>query len=176
MFRGMDPRVERVIGQLHSTGFRDLSGARMSATLPLSERLLNDIIAATLPANTRVRSASIHPQAGNRFVVRAKLAGPNFLPALSVTMAIERQPELPASPQLVLRMSGLPGLLTFAGAAFSVNDMMPPGVKLDGDRVVIDLATLLARYGLREWLSYAERLRVTSDEGRVTFDFDLRVP
>lgn len=172
----MDPRVRRVFELLQTTGLRDIAGARLTGTLPISEKLLNELVAASIPANGRVKEATIHPESGNRFSVRAKLAGPAFLPPVSMTLTIDRQPELPASPQLVLKMSGLPGLMSFAGAAFSINDMMPPGVTLHGDRVVIDLGEMLARYGLRDWLTYAERLRIITEEGRLTLDFDLRVP
>jgi hypothetical protein len=171
----MDPRVLRILHQLESNSFRDVAGGQVSGTLPLSERLLNELVAASLPPNGRVKEATIRPQPGNRFSVRVKLAGAAFLPAVTMTMAIERQPELPSSPQLVLRMSGLPGLMSFAGAAFNINEMMPPGVQVDGDRVVVDLAAMLARYGLREWLRYARRLQVTTDEGRLTVDFEVRV-
>lgn len=169
------PQISKLLETLQASGFRDVAGARAAATIPIGERLLNQIVAAALPPSAPVRDVVIQPQAGNRLSVRAKLTRLEFLPPITLTLAIERQPELPASPALVLRIAGLPGLLGFAGPLL-VNPKLPPGVRLDGDRLTLDLAVALAHYGQRELLSYLERVHVTSEAGQLLIDIAARVP
>ena len=169
------PQISTLLETLRASGFRDLAGTRLTATIPIGERLLNDIVAAALPPSAPVRDVTVQPQADNRLSVRVKLARLDFLPPVTLTLAIERQPELPASPALRLRIAGLPGLLGFAGPLL-VNPKLPPGVRLDGDLVTIDIATLLVHHGQKELLSYLERLHVTSEAGRLVVDLAARVP
>lgn len=163
-----------ILERLRASGFRDLAGARITAGVPLSESLLNETIAALLPRGGAVRAATVHPQDQNRLTVRVKLARPEFLPPISVTLAIDRQPALPHTPELVLRVLGLPGLLTLAGPFFSIGSMLPPGVRLEGDVLTVNLAALLAQHGADDLLALVERLQVRAEAGRLTIDLDAR--
>jgi hypothetical protein len=169
-----NPRVLRILEELRATRFADLQGARVSASIPISERLLNSLVAASLPPGAVVRDVTLHPKAGNRISVRARIARADFLPPLTVTAEIERQPELPDGP-LVLRVLSLPGLMALAGAAVSLTAALPPGVRLDEGRLFVDVRILLQRHGLDEWLALMESLRVTAEEGRLIADVTLRV-
>jgi hypothetical protein len=168
--------LARILQGLQASGFRDIAGAHVSATVPLGERLLNEIIAASLPRSGAVREATVHPQPDNRVGVRVKLARPEFLPPISATLIIERQPELPSAPLLGLRVTGLPGLLALAGPMLSIGRMLPPGVRLDGDRLTVDIGALLAERGQADLLRHLSRLRVTSEAGRLVIDLTAGVP
>ena len=170
-----EPPLSRVLERLRASRFRDLAGARVTASLPVAEALLNDIIAGSLPAGGAVRAATVHPQEQNRLAVRVKLSRPEFLPPLSATLVIERQPVLPLAPHLTFRVTGLPGLLTLAGPFLSVGAMLPRGVRLDGDLLTVDLAALLAQHGAAELLAHLERLQVRSEAGRLVLEFDAGV-
>lgn len=172
----IDARWSRILGGLQASGFREVAGARVSAIVPVTERLLNELIAASLRPSGAVREATIHPQADNQLGVRVKLARPELLPPINVTLVIERQPELPHTPLIGLRVTGLPGLLALAGPMFSIGRMLPSGVRLEGDRLLVDLAALLAARGQRELLGYLERLRVTSEAGRLMIAIDAKIP
>lgn len=164
-----------ILKHLESTHFREISGSRLSAAIPVSERLVNEVVAATLPPNLPVRGVSIRPEAGNRFSVRLTPRA-SMLPAVTLTLDIERQAELPASPVLVLRMATLPGLFGLAGAALPLDRVLPPGVRLDGDRILVDLRVLAAQRGLADLLEHVRTLRVTTDPGRVLLHLEAAVP
>jgi hypothetical protein len=171
-----EPPLTRVLERLRASGFRDLAGARVTASLPVSEPLLNDIIADMLPRGGAVRSVRVEPQEQDRLALRVKLTKPDFLPPLSATLAIERQPVLPQAPQLVFRVLGLPGLLRLAGSFLSVGTLLPPGVDLRGDLLVVDLAALLAQHGAGDLLGYVERVQLRSDRGRLILEVASAVP
>jgi hypothetical protein len=171
-----EARWSRILEGLRASGFRELTGARLTATIPIGERLLNDLVASSLPAGGVVREAAVQPQLHNRVAVRVKLARPEFLPAITATLVIERQPQLPQTPALVFRVSGLPGLLALAGPVLRLAPTLPAGIHLQGDLLTVDLGVLLAERGHGDVLRYAERLQVTTEPGRLVIDADVRVP
>ena len=163
-----------ILQSLQSTGFRDLSGTRATATIPVSERLINELVAATLPPHIPVREAHVHPEAGDRFSVRVTPKS-GFLPSLTIKLAIERQPDLPASPELVLRMASMGGLFGLATAALPIAQMLPPGVRLDGERIHVDLRAMAAQRGAADLFQYVRQLRITTEEGRAILHLDAAV-
>jgi hypothetical protein len=167
---------DRILQDLESSGFRDVAGARASVTVPVAEPLLNRLVAAALPPDGAVRELSISPEAGNRFLVRVRLAKPAFLPTLKLNVSIGRQPDFPRSPVLELRIAMPPLLAGLAGAAQTFVDVLPPGVELQGDRVLVNLATLAQRQGHGRYLRYVERVHITTDPGRLNVAADIRVP
>ena len=165
----IDPRFTRILEQLRDSRLAELAGARASATVPVSERLLNEIVSAALPPSAPVRDVSVQVRAGNRLRVSGRLARAAFLPPISLTLEIERQAELPDGP-LVLRVGSLPGLVALAGAAFSMAALLPPGLRLEDQRLLVDVRALLERHGLGEALAYVQSVRITTEEGRVIVD------
>lgn len=163
-----------IVQSLRSTGFRDLSDARVSATVPVSERLINQLVAASLPPGVPVREVQVHPEAGDRFSVRLTPRS-GFLPSLTIKLAIERQPELPGSPELVLRMATLGGLFGLAAAALPIAQMLPPGVSLDGELIRVDVRALAAQGGAADLLRFATRLIVRTEDGRMVLDVEAAV-
>ena len=168
-----DPRLLRILEQLRASRFADVKGARFSAQVPVGERLLNEIVHALLPPGAPVKDLHIRPQAGNMLAVRARAARLEFLPPVTITLQIEQQPQLPDTP-LVVRILSLPGLLSVAGSLLSPNSL-PAGVRLDRERVVVDVRQLIERQGYGEVVPFIERLHVRSEEKQLLLDADLRV-
>jgi hypothetical protein len=140
----------------------------------VSERLINEIVATTIRQGGPVREVGVHPVAGNAFSVRVAPRA-SLLPSLTVRLEIERQPDLPSSPFLVLRMATMGGLLGFAGSALPIGNMLPPGVRLEGDRIVVDLRAIAADQGSAGLLEHVTQLRVNTEEARVVLHLDLAI-
>src|SRR3989442_633816 len=124
----------RLFAEQERQGFADLAGSEGQAAIRVSERLLNAIIAEELRRSASIRELHVSPRAGNRFGVRIVLAK-SFLPPISIDVAIDKQLALPGDPVLALTLSGLGGLLRFAGPAAGFLNMLPPGVRMEGERV-----------------------------------------
>jgi hypothetical protein len=166
-----DPRLRRLVDQLRASRFADLQGTTIAISLPVSERLLNEIVVAALPAASRVKDVSLHPAGGNRIRLTARVA--DFLPPLSMTLQIVRQPDPPGTP-LVLALPPVAGLLALGGAGL-VSSVLPPGVRLDGTALSVDVERLLRERGLDEVLPLMKKLEVTTEPGRLVLRLDLRV-
>jgi hypothetical protein len=171
--------VAQIVAQLQASGFQDVAGTRVSARVPVSGALLNTIIADALRGKPGpVRSVLVRPLAGERFEVTVTTSIA-FVPTLTAHVVVEEQPRLPASPFLVLRWSflGLGAIVSrFVGFFES---RMPPGVRLDGDRIVIDVAAIARRSappGAIDWVGYLTLLELHTVDDRVVIDIEAAVP
>ena len=90
-------------------------------------------------------------------------------------MVIDKQPSLPDDPVLGLTLSGMGGLLRFAGPAAGFFKVLPPGVRMEGERVFVDLRAALAPHGLTPVLNYLKDVAVGTEEGQLVVVFALGV-
>jgi hypothetical protein len=169
----LDPRLLAILEQLRASRFAGIQGTRAALSIPISERLLNELVPAMMPASAPVRDLQIRPQADNRLAVRARASRLEFLPPVTISLQIEQQPRLPDTP-LVIRILSLPGLLSIASSLLSPSSL-PPGIRLDRDRVLVDVRQLLELKGFGEVVPLIERLHVASEEGRRRLDVELKV-
>ena len=170
----MDERFVRILMRQQAAQFEDLGGAEVSATVPISERLLNEIVQESLPRSIPLRDLHVAPQAGDRFVVRARLGSSSLLPPLTLTVLVERQPDLPASPMLVLKLEG--ALMALAGPALRFLDALPPGIRFEHDRIYVDIPTMLEQRGLARYLEFIQRVEVHTADGVVLATIRAGVP
>jgi hypothetical protein len=171
----MDPRLQELLRREQAVGFAGLKGSAVRATIRVAARLVNETVTTALASVGAVRDVTVQPRASNRFDVRLTLAKPAFLPSLNLTLVIERQPELPADPVLIMRITGAGGMMRLAAPAISSFGLLPPGVRLQGDHVHVDLRTLLVQHGQQQLLDYAEQLQVMTEEGTLIVLAQLRV-
>jgi hypothetical protein len=161
----LEPWWVTLLREQQSDDFSDLAGAEAFATIPISDRLISRAIAQRLPPTAPIRELEVRAHAGDQFTVRVRLAKPALLPSVQLRLAIEQQPQLPSSPILVLAVVSQ-GLASLAVNALKFVDVLPPGVRFDGRRFVVDLETILERYGAAQALTYVTDLSVMTVDGR----------
>lgn len=172
----VDPRFARIFTEQQSLGFQALSGSVFSGTVRIADALLNTCIAAALPADGIVRTLTVMSRADNRIDAKVTLARPSFLPALTVELAIDRQPTLPGDPVLVLRVAGGAGsLLKLASSFVRRAAPLPPGIAIDGDQVLVDIRAMLQDRGQAHLLDFAQEILVTTEQARVAVAVQARV-
>jgi hypothetical protein len=160
--------LEAFLRHQRDAGFPDLLGTHAAATIPVADRLLNDLIASLLPHDGTVRGVVLHARDGNEIEAEFLVAkGPMSLP-MRVILEIESQPALPQRPVLGLRLKTAPLLLTLGGPILRMFGVLPSGVSVDGDRIYVNFETLLARYSAAAlMLRHLTELRVTTNRGVV---------
>jgi hypothetical protein len=171
----VDPRLLQLLVEQQRAGFPDFSGAHAAVTVPISAPFLNHALSRLLPPSAPVRELELRPESGNRFTLSFRLTKPAFLPRFTISFLIERQPELPSSPVLVLRMERSAALMSIAGPVLRFLDLLPPGIAAEGDRILVNVQRLLERQGQAALLSYLENLRIETDEGRVVLSVRVRI-
>jgi len=159
----IDPGLRALIDRQQAAGFPGLAGSEMHATIKISAQLLNEAVSGFLAAkSTPIRSLTVSPHAGNRIDVRVDVAKA-FIPTLNLTLVVDRQPQLPADPVLVLRFTGAAAMLRLAGPMLSA--FLPPGIRLDGDRLLVDLRAVLQPYDPGRILDLAREIEVATLDG-----------
>jgi hypothetical protein len=170
----MDERIERVLRRQLADGFSDIRGAQAAITLPISERLLNEVLAETIPRSAPVTDLHVSPEAGDRFVVRFRVGSSPLIPRLKVALAIETQPDLPALPVVVLRLETT-GLMMLAGPVLRLLNALPAGMTVKDDRIHVDLRDLAQRRGFAPYFDYLDSLRVNTVDGAVVLTVHGRI-
>jgi hypothetical protein len=171
----IEPWLLSLLREQQSANFADLFGAHASFTIPVTDRLLSRIIADRLPPSSPVSELQLHAEDRNQMVVSVKLGRLPFLPPVRIRLTIEQQPDLPASPIVVLRMV-LEGVAALAGPMLRFLEGLPPGVRLEKDRLYIDLAAMLRRHGAEAALSFINALELTTAAGRVIVSGRVALP
>ena len=169
----MDERFAQLFQQLLDGGLSNVSGADASITLPLSEQLLNDLIAAALPSSFPVRELHVTPLDGDRFLVRGRPGSSSFVPSLKLHVAIDRQPDFPATPLLGLRLEGT-GVMAIAGMVLRMMTL-PPWIRTEQDCVHVDLRALLDRYPLGRYADHIDRVRLNTVAGALVLSVHAHV-
>ena len=163
-----------ILDDLRRSNFRDLAGARVTAHVPIAPALLNRLVAGALEGATApVRGVDVRPLAGDRFELVISLKW-TLVPPLAVTLTIEQQPILPDTPVLGLKWSLPAGLEAIASQFVGHIRSLPDGVRLEGNRILLDLARLARRGPAADVWPYvsAAALHTTADAAVV--DLELR--
>ena len=171
----MHPVISELLELQLQAGFPDFAGTDVAATIPVSDRLINELIAGLLPDGGKVREVQIQTEEGNRVTVRIRLSGPTFLPAIPVTLAIEDQPHFPERPILGLRLSQPSRFVAMAASTLPTMVTLPPGISMEDDRIRIDIRRLLADRNQARWLGYVTDLQVTTRAGAIVLDVRAKV-
>jgi len=168
--RGMTLRIRDLIG----VDPEELKGAQLSGAIPLPDVLLNRWIARKLDnAGSRVSSVTLESRDGNAVSAHVRLRS-SFVPPITVDATVERQPEFPESPALVLRWAPRLGALSaFAAQAVDSFAKLPTWVRLRQQMAIVDVAELIRSLGYGELLPYIKSVRVLTTAGRIVVEFSV---
>ena len=158
--------------------FEELAGGRLDGELPLTNAVLNALVAERLRASeTPVEKAEVQVRADGELFARVELRR-SFLPAVIVGARIEQQPDLPRSAVVVFRwwLPGAGALSVLAGPVLAFFKAGPPWLAVDGQHVRVDLAGLIRDQGAGEILPFLKSLHVGTREGALLVRFGLQVP
>jgi hypothetical protein len=147
----------------------------VSARAPVSRPLLNRLVRSALGDTSRhVRDVDIRPHAGDSFDVLITVTWP-LVPAIKVGFTIERQPRFPESPVLVLRWSLLGAIGAIASRFMTALDRLPAGVRLDGDRLLLDVPRLAENTPAASLLPYVKSLELHTVDDRFVLDVEMEI-
>ena len=142
-------------------------------TLPVSKRLLNEVVTAALPVSSPIRELDVTPLDGDRFFLQGRVGSSPILPPFQFNVAIDRQPEFPDVPVLVLRLESM-GLRLLAGLVLR-KVSMPSWVHVDRDRIHVDLRVLADQNAVGQYVGYIEHLRVNTVPGTLMLSLRARI-
>ena len=158
---------------------RELAGGVVSGEIPLTNAVVNRLIAKQLQARGGpVTAARVEALGEDRFVVELQVRAPVPIPVIRIVASIEQQPTFPAPATLGVRwsMPGLGPLAMFAGPALGFLKTLPPGIRVDGDWLTVDVAAMLRARGVGDVMRYISNARIRTRAGAFVLQFELKVP
>ena len=163
----------------HTLGLElpEIAGSVFAGEIPLSNALVNRLIVRRLSAQSPIAAVRMEAHDGDRLTIVLSMRG-SLIPDVTIAAQIEEQPHFPNPAVLWLRWT-LPAMraLSFVAApALMYFKKLPPGIRVEGDRIAVDFAELLRSRGLGELMDYITRVNVTTREGAIIVAFALRVP
>ena len=152
----------------------DISGAHVRGELPISEAAVNRVLAARLGSHSQIESVQLRVEDGDAILALVTLRS-RLVPSIPIRVRIATQPDFPNRPTLVLRwtMPGLGPLAMFAAPVLALFNKLPPGMRTDGDRVMVDLRYLLESRGLGELLPLIRSAAIHTRAGGFVVTFEL---
>jgi hypothetical protein len=163
--------MDQIIQKIIQNNFYDLPGAAVDASIPVPQRLINELIAEALKGNKNIASVqmAIHPQ--NRISLDIKTT---MLPwPLNLRLKLDRAVDLASysSPKIRAWLENN----RLLGSLGSVLNVLPEGIKLYGDQVVIDLGAFLRTSEQKQLLHLVKSVGIRTEEGRVILDVKAEV-
>jgi hypothetical protein len=156
----------------------ELTGTRLSGEIPLTNAVVNHIIAARLAeARVPISAARVEALDGNAIGIQL-VPSARLIPSVRIEARIERQPEFPDYPVLRLRWSilGAGALARLAAPMIAKFTSLPPGVSLEADLVTIDVRELLVARGFGDIIEFIAGVRIDTRPGVFVIRFEVGIP
>jgi hypothetical protein len=171
----LDPSLLHRLREVAGGNLQELAGTSISAELPLTNAVVNRLIAERLAVMSGpVQAVQVDALDDDTFSAQLSLRM-KIIPAIRVVGRIEEQPQLPQRPVLGIRWS-IPGPLgMLAGPALTLLKALPRGLRAEDDRIFVDVSELLRSQGLGDLLPYISKAQVHTRRGAFVVRFDLRV-
>lgn len=161
--------MEEIIGRLIKTGFSELTGLALDASIPVPERLVNEIIGKTIQANRSISYCRVSISRQNRVSVNLKTSVWPW--PLELKIRLNRTVEFTPSPKINAYLENKV-LLGRLGSFFKV---LPEGVHLHGDQVTVDLGAFLRTAEQKKWMDLIRSAEIKTEEGRAILDLHAEV-
>ena len=155
---------------------REFAGAAVSGEIPLSEDFVNRLLAERLTDHPQIAAARVRAHEGDVVAIQL-VPRVRMMPPLKIMARIERQPDFPRDPALLLRWS-MPAagpLTLFAAPILSYFKAMPSGIRMEGDRITVDLRELLQTRGFADAAGFIRTLAIHTRPGGFVARFELGV-
>jgi hypothetical protein len=163
--------MDKIIQKIIRNNFSELKGATVDASIPLPQQLINELIAEPVKGNKNIASvrAAIHPQ--NRISVDVKTT---LLPwPLNLKLKLDKSVDLASYPSPKIRAWMENNLLL--GSLGSMLNVLPGGIKLYGDQIVIDLGAFLRTAEQKRLLKLVKSVGIRTEEGKVILDAKIEI-
>ena len=157
-------RIERMV-------FEGLQGSTAGLRLVVDESLINGFIAENLtPRYPSLNDVQLAIAANNQIAVRVRSKAV-LVPDLTLHLEIDRVATLdPLAVRFRMRKQGLSQVVAWALPAIART--LPAYVKLSGENVVVELATLVEQW--RSMLPLLEKLEIQTSPQKLHVAVDLR--
>jgi hypothetical protein len=156
--------IVSIAGRERASGFRGLAGSRLEAAVPVTQRLV-DVLVAQVAAQRHLNGVTVGLRDDQEIEVAIMKSVLGFETRLAVDLRIRGPVDLTTDPRLYLLVarpsftwSAISRIVVAAGLA-------PAGVEIARDGVAIDLRVLASRAGVADLLSLVRTIAFEGEAG-----------
>lgn len=161
--------MDEIFYRLFSDGFSELAGLTVDASIPVPERLINELVSAALQGNKNISYCRVSISHQNRISINLKT--PLWPWPLELKLRLERMVDFSRSPLLRAKLDNKV-LLGRLGSFFKV---LPDGVYIQGDQVIVDLGAFVQAPAQKRFLELVKSAEIRTEEGKVILDVKAAV-
>jgi hypothetical protein len=163
--------MDKLFGKLKAGDFSDLQGLTGDLSIPVGQTIINELIQAELQGHKSIASCviSIHPQ--NRVSIDLKTT--IFPLPLNLKLKLDKSVDFAsyASPKIRAWLEN--NLLL--GSLGSMLNVLPPGIKLYGNQLVVDLGAFLRKPEQKRMLELVKSVGINTAQGKLILDVKIEV-
>ncbi len=163
--------MEAIFQKIIGNDFSDIAGLRANASIPLSQSLINEILAVVLEGDEIIQACQVSIHEQNRVSVYLKMS---LWPwPLDLSLKLDKSVDYASfsSPKMRMWLENHRVL----GRLGSLFNTLPPWARIYGSQVVIDLAFFPRRPEQRRFLSLVKSIQVRTEEGKAILDVKIEV-
>jgi len=163
--------MDQVFQRIVDNNFSELKGSIVDASIPVPQVLINELIEAALREEKTIKSCRVSVHAENRVSVDLKTT---LLPwPLNLKLKLDKSVDFASysSPKIRAWMENN-RLLGSLGSMFNV---LPDGIRIYGDQVVLDLGAFLRTPEQKRLLDPVKSVEIETEEGKVILDVKIRI-
>lgn len=160
--------MDAIFQRLVDNNFSELTGLEVNARVPVPERLVNEIIAASLIGNKNLEYCRVSIAGQNR--VAADIKSPLWPWPFHLKLKLFREVDFSGSPKVraFLENNVLLGKL---GALFKA---LPEGIVLYEDQISVDLGSFLQTPEQKQYLQLVKAVEIRTETGTIIFDVKIQ--
>jgi hypothetical protein len=163
--------MDKIFQRIIDNNFSDLKGTTVEATVPVPEYLINEIIEAGLHGYKNIESCRVSIHGQNQVSANVKTT---LLPwSLNLKLKLDHSVDFASfsSPKIRAWLENNV-LLGRLGAFFN---MLPEGIKLYGEQIVLDIGSFLQTPEQKRMLNLVKSVEMSTSEGILILDVKIEV-
>src|SRR5688572_20116937 len=153
-----------VLERERAAGFRGLAGTHVEATVPITQHLVDELVAQAAAARN-LGGLKLTLRAGNEIGVAVVKSVFGFDTRLAIDMRIRGPVDLASDPRLYLLVARPSITWTAISRIVIAAGLAPPGVEIARDGVAVDLRMLASRAGVADLLAPVQTVAFEGDAG-----------
>ena len=173
--RGMNTPLVPLLQRERAAGFSGLAGTHVDATVPLTQRLV-DLLVAQAGAARNLGGLKVTLGADNQIGVAVVKSVFGFNTRLAIDLRIRGPVDLVSDPRLYLLVARPSITWSAISRIVIAASLAPPGVEIARDGVAIDLRMLAARAGFADVLALVQKVAFDGDAGALRVRAVIDVP
>ena len=159
--------MDTIFRRLVDSTFSELPGVRVGANVPVPEKLVNEIIAASLRGNKNIEYCRV--SIGRQNQVLANIKTPLWPWPFNLKLKLFSAVDFSGSPKMRAFLENHV-LLGKLGTLFKA---LPDGIVLYEDQVSVDLGSFIQSDEQRRYLALVKAVEISTEPGKIIFDIKI---